>query len=340
MGVLGEERVMDLWQAFADEFIFLRGNKSQTIKKYIPCLRTLVAYKDLPVGGYTPEILTGHFAQLGREGRKATTVDYHYAVVRSFFSWAEKRAHVEKSPFHDMHRRAAEQPAPRAVSWNEALASVENCWGRLYSQRDQACALLMLLTGARTSEVVGRRVDDLDLTEMTVSFSNTKGRKPRVVGIPVWSREKFEHYLEWRGAMYPESPWLFPSNTGEQMMARTFSKRFGEYKNTFTPYTLRHSALTKMIREGIPLPVVSTVAGHANVNTTMRYWNASGVDLREAAESLGQYEETPRFDWRRARQERIMRILETQPQKGGYSAAEPTSAARRQVRGVRQRVRP
>lgn len=293
---------LELWPMFCDEFVNLRGRRLRSTKKYLPCIRALVAYKDLGVKEYTPEIFAAHLSRLARDGRKPTTVDYHYAVMRSFFSWAERRGHVERSPFKDVRREMSEKPLPKAVTWNEALASVENCWGRLYSQRDQACALLMLLSGARTSEVVSRSVEDLNLETLTVRFTNTKGRRPRVIPLPDWSREKFAHYLEWRAAMYPKSPWLFPSNDGGQMMARTFSKRFGEYKNAFTPYTLRHSAITKLIREGVPLPLVSTIAGHANVNTTMRYWNASEGDLRDAAAVLGQYEEQPkRFDWRAKR---------------------------------------
>ena len=36
-------------------------------------------------------------------------------------------------------------------------------------------------------------------------------------------------------------------------------------------HALRHTALTRMVEQGVPLPVVKEIAGHADIRTTMRY---------------------------------------------------------------------
>lgn len=49
----------------------------------------------------------------------------------------------------------------------------------------------------------------------------------------------------------------------------------------FSPHQLRHSFVTNMLRAGVPLHLVSRLANHSNVTTTMRYVKATGSELSE-----------------------------------------------------------
>lgn len=48
-------------------------------------------------------------------------------------------------------------------------------------------------------------------------------------------------------------------------------KRLGMPERIFTPHSLRHSFVTYVLEMGVPLHVVSRLAGHADVSITMRY---------------------------------------------------------------------
>lgn len=288
---------MDLWPSFVNEKVHLEGRKPNTMGKYLYCIKALQAYADLPLSEYTTQMLTEHFLELGRL-RKGNTVDYHWDVVRSFFQWATKRGYVPVDPFKGLHRKKVEPPLPRAVPWDEAMAAVENCWGKLYSQRDQAAALLMLTTGARTGEILSRRIEDLDLLHMTATFTNTKGRRPKVLRLPKWTRDRFEGYLKWRGAMFSDSPWLFPGQKGDAPLSPTaWRERWREYGNKFTPYVMRHTLLTEMARKGVPIQVIAKQAGHRNISTTQKYLSVSDQEMAEAADLIEERSEQPRM-WR------------------------------------------
>lgn len=60
---------------------------------------------------------------------------------------------------------------------------------------------------------------------------------------------------------------------------QTIYDRFGQWKIPFTPHQLRHSFVTNMLRCGVPLHLVRSLANHASVQTTMGYAKVSGRDL-------------------------------------------------------------
>lgn len=57
----------------------------------------------------------------------------------------------------------------------------------------------------------------------------------------------------------------------------------------FRFHDLRHTAITRMVEKGIPLPVVKEIAGHSKIETTMRYTHTSTKQKIEAIEVLNSY---------------------------------------------------
>ena len=52
------------------------------------------------------------------------------------------------------------------------------------------------------------------------------------------------------------------------------------------PHALRHTCASRLIRAGVPLPVVKDWLGHASIKTTMRYVHLDTAALRRAAEAM------------------------------------------------------
>lgn len=53
-----------------------------------------------------------------------------------------------------------------------------------------------------------------------------------------------------------------------------------------TPYQLRHSYATKLLRSGVPIHVVQRVLGHTNIQTTMQYAHVMDDDLEKVKEVI------------------------------------------------------
>ena len=61
----------------------------------------------------------------------------------------------------------------------------------------------------------------------------------------------------------------------------------------FDPYWCRHSAATRMLRDGVPIEVVSKILGHASITSTSAiYGHLTVEDARKAMEAAGWFSAT------------------------------------------------
>jgi len=61
----------------------------------------------------------------------------------------------------------------------------------------------------------------------------------------------------------------------------------------FDPHWLRHTAATRMLRDGVPIEVVSTLLGHASVTTTLDiYGHLTAEDARRVLERAGWFSDS------------------------------------------------
>ena len=53
-----------------------------------------------------------------------------------------------------------------------------------------------------------------------------------------------------------------------------------------TIHTLRHTTCSKLVEEGVPLPVVQALMNHKRISTTMRYNHLKNEQLENAVSVL------------------------------------------------------
>ena len=187
----------------------------------------------------------------------------------------------------DLKRRRGEAPAPRPFQWDEALAIVGGCRGRLYSPRDHMLLSLMLFTGARCCEVVTLQRDDLDTEQGRITLRHTKGRQARAVYVPSLVMPQLLRYLRWLDAMFPRTTCLFPASDGQAMTPRVARGLPRKYGHAISMHRLRHTYATEMLkRSGGNLRLVQTLLGHRSPATTARYLAVYDSEKRAAAELL------------------------------------------------------
>lgn len=180
--------------------------------------------------------------------------------------------------------------APRALSpraFTRYLRAVEAC----PSARDRAIALLPLYAGLRVSEVAGLDVDDITMSARKGQIRVIgKGEKTRTVPLHVKLREALTTWLAERPAT--EDKALFVTRIGTRPTAEAVNDviasitRAAGLDEHITAHVLRHTFGTKMVRDGVDLPTVATLMGHARIETTRRYSAPSADDLERAIASL------------------------------------------------------
>ena len=160
-------------------------------------------------------------------------------------------------------------------------------------RRDRVLLAVMYNTGARVSEAIGLRQDDLiDVNGRTLRIRG-KGRKERVV--PLWKQTAAE-LSKWtaRRDAQPNGP-LFPNARGQPLSRSGVEDRLalavdkatetcpGLRGRSVSPHTIRHTTAMHLLQSGVDLTVIALWLGHESPETTHQYVEA---DLRMKEEVL------------------------------------------------------
>ncbi|MDQ0290569.1 tyrosine-type recombinase/integrase [Oligosphaera ethanolica] len=156
--------------------------------------------------------------------------------------------------------------------------------------RDHAMALLMVHLGLRTQEVAGLILGSIDWRGGYIRVSESKTRRERVLPLPQSVGEAVATYLQ-GGRPASTSPSLFlrhiispgtPVTTAiVRGVIRRACARVGIFPPRAGPHALRHTAATRLVRHGVPLPDIADILGHGCIDTTAIY---AKVDLPRLAQ--------------------------------------------------------
>lgn len=171
-----------------------------------------------------------------------------------------------------------------------------------YNDRDfnpiaVAMVELILHTGARKSEILSLRFDEIDMENRTISKADhktvTKTNKARIIRLSQEAMNILERAAEARKTVHRENKtWVFPAYRGNGHMAdanRTVTA-IGEKCGfpTLKPHNLRSLYINIALDSHVPLPIVSANVGHANVDTTlMHYVKNKKSALMSGADTVG-----------------------------------------------------
>ena len=132
--------------------------------------------------------------------------------------------------------------------------------------------------GLRVSEVVARKVSDIDAERLTLRVEQGKGGKDRYV--PLADRLLVELRRYWH--VVPPTHWVFPNRQGTRPMDITVAQKIymltklrAGLRKQGGIHTLRHAYATHLLEAGTDLHTVQRLLGHQHLSTTMRYFHLS-----------------------------------------------------------------
>lgn len=173
-------------------------------------------------------------------------------------------------------RREATVPAFLTPSEVEAMIACS------YSLRNAFTISLLYSSGIRLSELIQLNRGQIVDRQFTVIG---KGNKPRLCFIDERTEHLMEHYLRTREdradaliISAQNKARMTPTNV--QLLIRNSAMRAGITKKV-TPHTLRHSFATNFLRNNGNMRYLSTMLGHASLDTTMMYAHVVDNDLKD-----------------------------------------------------------
>ena len=189
--------------------------------------------------------------------------------------------------------RREERPAraPRALSEEQQRRLLR--MAERASARDRAIVVVLLYTGLRLAELVALDVDDVKVSARKgiVVVRSGKGDAYREVPLNALVRQVLEEWLAERKTKAGEGERaLFVGRGGRRLSKRSVDdvvRGLGEDAGVkLSAHALRHTFLTRMVRQGSDLVLVAELAGHRRLETTRRYSLPSDADRLLAVERL------------------------------------------------------
>jgi integrase/recombinase XerD len=237
--------------------------------------------------GVTTAQLTAYLGHRKRSGLSAASLRLVLISWRGFFRFLLGRGQVTADPTFDIMSPRAGRPLPETV----ATQAVEQLLNSIpvqepLDQRDRAMLELLYASGLRAAEIVGARLDELNLDEGFIRVTG-KGRKTRVVPVGAAARAALADYLA------HGRPRLVTRKTGGQVFLGAHGgglttqrvwqivkgrAQMAGIDTAFYPHLLRHSFATHLLGGGADLRVIQELLGHADIATTQIYTH---VDQRQ-----------------------------------------------------------
>lgn len=236
-------------------------------------------------------------------GQKTSTRNQRLSCIRAFIDYLAlrkpefivKKIELSKIPIVTVYADDTE----KSISENgiKAILSQPNPKKKT-ELRDQFIMILLFDSAARANELLSLRICDFIMGKTPVLKLFGKGSKARVIPLMDETVAHFKNYMTAFHADESEysQDYLFHTvshgvrhKMSDDNLARIIEKYSSAAKKTcfdvpttVHPHMFRHSRAIILYRSGMGMPEISRFLGHANIETTMRFYARLGVeDIRK-----------------------------------------------------------
>ncbi len=221
-------------------------------------------------------LLRAFFADLHARQASPTTAGRKLATFRSFFRHLCREGTLTKNPARSLVAPRKDLRIPTYLQEQEAgdLMNASDTT-KNSSERDTAILELLYSTGMRCAEIVGLRIDDVDMAGKTVRVIG-KGRKERIVPFGQHAFSAITTYLSTQPPRLGVDP-LFKGAQRAPLSDRTVRRivdrglKRAAVRTKASTHTLRHSFATHLLQRGGDLRSIQELLGHSSLSTTQRY---------------------------------------------------------------------
>jgi integrase/recombinase XerD len=280
-------------EQFRDYLALEAGHSSNTVENYLRDIRRLAGHAAAK-GTREPDAITAaqlraFVYDLKDVGLAPATIRRQISAVRTYYRFlvGEGRAARDPSERLESPRQWRRLPSVLTVAEVERLLAAPNADAPL-GIRDRALLEVAYATGARVSELVGLKLQDL-LYQDGLARIFGKGSKERLVPVgrralgaaALYVREirpRFDRG-KGRGILFLNARGAPLSRVGAWTIIRRAARQAAIAKRV-TPHTLRHTFATHLLEGGADLRAVQEMLGHADLATTQLYTHVDRDYLR------------------------------------------------------------
>lgn len=270
----------------------LSGNTIEGYSRDLLSFMEFLAEGSLGVENATREDVSAYMGRLGQRLSPRSRAR-KLSAIRMFYRFLVSEGVIEKSPARLVEAPRIPGRLPEILSLKEVdllLSQPDPTYPA--GLRDRAMLELLYATGLRVSELMGLRLQGVNLEAGFVRVIG-KGDKERVVPIGERARKAVGEYLEsGRPSLLGKgvSSNLFLNARGNRLSRQGFWKIIKRYGNTagikrpITPHGLRHAFASHLLENGADLRALQIMLGHADISTTQIYTHVTMERLKKVHE--------------------------------------------------------
>ena len=284
--------VKTTFAAIAEEYIEVRQLNRRACN--VPINALLVVAGDCEIQSYKRSDARALLSLLASKGNKTSTIRRYFNTVNAIFNYAYQELEIDKrNPFSKMTIVGEGLDAAKRGTFTEQ----ELLDG--YEQSMNSLTGIPLLfpilgeTGCRLAEVVGLRVEDVDLDEQVLHIRPNDKRRLKTTGsersLPITHTACLALTMT---MAYANDEWMFPryikddgcyATHASNALAKWTKRRWG-----MTAHSLRHTFRDRLRAVEVPLEAIDQLGGWSSVsNIGSRYGQGYSVEhLRQYVDRI------------------------------------------------------
>jgi integrase len=295
--VTKDNELQEIFNIYLSECEFTKRLRSQTIKGYQEVFNTF--QKTVPevrsIADLNCNVISEFFKRIGTRKRqlgnqiiigvKPSTTSTYYRKLMAFIHWLENNGYAEH---HSISAKIARPPTPvydddRALTDEEVskLLSTITLYGMdddFKYKRDLVIISILLYTGIRKGELLGLRVQDIDLDNKSIFINSdtSKSKKSRSVPMHSMLKARLKEYLQARKKRKTMCTSLIVSSKQDRPFTTHGLKHWVQKYKTlsgvnFHLHRCRHTFACSLAKTSADVTSIMKVLGHTSTRMTERY---------------------------------------------------------------------
>lgn len=256
------------------------------------------------MNSFSHDDVRGYIQHRVEQGIVNATINKELSVLSSAIKWCNSNTDLELPNPIGGKRLPEEEKEARCLSVGEfhklldaaKIAEAGHNQNKYTRQYLPEFLILGFTTMMRPNEMLKLEWNRVDFAKRTVELriQDTKGKQRRLVPLNDDAMAALKRLRRLCDNNFKDTPWVFTHTK-----PRFFGKRIVSVAKVFqaaveragidhaTPHSLRHTSITEGVHvDGANVVDISKVAGHKNLQTTMRYVHTAGERLQDVVANL------------------------------------------------------
>ncbi|MDO8428355.1 MAG: tyrosine-type recombinase/integrase [Candidatus Diapherotrites archaeon] len=264
---------------FKNELI-VTGYSARTLSMYTGYVREFLDTLNVPSSQIDHDIVIGFLAKKRNSGVNSSTLALVYSSLKFFFKTVLNNKCLE-----EIKRPKKSKKLPIVLSREE----LTRLFSVVSNTRNRLMLEFMYSTGARVSECVNLKINDLSFGDHTGMVRGGKGNKDRMIVLSEkWIKEIKNHL----NGKKTKSEYVFTKKNGSPLSTDTVERIVkkacfsAKITKLITPHSLRHAFATHLLESGENIRKIQELLGHADLSTTQIYTKVSIEELKRVKSPL------------------------------------------------------